>query len=278
MEPPIRRILAPNPGLWTHGGTNTWIIGRDSLVLIDPGPDLAPHAEAILAAIAGRPVEAVVVTHAHRDHCGLARRMGGALGAPILAAAHPLGRPLGDGEQPGPSVDLAFLPDQPLIDGKSLHFAELRLWPWATPGHLGGHFCLQLGDALFSGDHVMGWSTSTVSPPEGDMRAYRKSLALLAGRGWSRFYPGHGPEIADPEARLEALSSHRLAREEQILTALARGARDMGALVQALYPDLKPALQAAAEGNVLAHLIELENEGYVRRDPGMAWVSLLPHV
>ncbi|NBZ87444.1 MBL fold metallo-hydrolase [Stagnihabitans tardus] len=259
---PILRLLAPNPGPWTGEGTNSWLLGEDNLVLIDPGPDLPAHEAALVTAIAGRRVEAILVTHAHRDHSALAPRLSRVLGAPIWAAGDPHGaktpRPDMVG---GEGVDRDFRPDFALGDGQVLSLAGLRLRALHTPGHLGGHFCFALGDLLFSGDHVMGWSTSTVSPPEGDMAAYRASLARLASERWRLMLPGHGPEIPDPAARLAFLMAHRNDREAQVLDALRAGPALALDLVPRLYPGLDPALTRAAAGNVLAHLLQLEEEG-----------------
>ena len=262
---PILRLLAPNPGPWTGEGTNSWLLGEERLILIDPGPDLPAHEAALLAAIAGRRVEAILVTHAHRDHSALAPRLSRRLGAPIWAAADPHGgKPPRADMTGGEGVDQDFRPDHPLRDGAVLDLAGLTLRALHTPGHLGGHFCLALGDILFSGDHVMGWSTSTVSPPEGNMAAYRASLARLAAEPWRRMLPGHGPEITDPAARLAYLIAHRTDRETQVLAALARGPARALDLVPRLYPGLAPELTLAAAGNVLAHLLQLEEEARVR--------------
>lgn len=262
----IRYCLAPNPGPWTHTGTNSWILGQEALVVIDPGPDMDAHLAALLDAIAGQKVAAILVTHAHRDHSGLAPRLAKATGAPVLAAAHPLGPKPVEGT-PGPGVDLDFRPTEALRDGQRLDLAGLHLRALHTPGHLGSHFCFALstpdGEALFSGDHVMGWSSSVVSPPEGDMAAYRASLARLAQGRWCRIYPGHGPAIADPAGRIAALIAHRDAREAEILSELAKGPAAPEELRQRLYPGLDPALKAAAEGNVRAHLDQLRAEGKV---------------
>lgn len=258
----ISRRTAPNPGPFTGEGTNSWLLGDQTLVLIDPGPALPAHEAALIAAIGGRKVAAVLVTHAHRDHCDLAPALARRLGAPILAAALPHGGPAPQGP-PGTEVDGDFRPDQALQDGQELRFGDLQLTALHTPGHLGGHFCFALGDVLFSGDHVMGWSTSVVFPPEGDMAAYRASLARLAQRTWARMLPGHGAEITDPGARLTELLTHRARREAQILAALARGPAHPQEIARLLYPDLPPGLRSAAEANVLAHLLELQSRGQV---------------
>ncbi|MCW1919512.1 MBL fold metallo-hydrolase [Rhodobacter sp. KR11] len=261
MEP-ILCVTAPNPGPFTGQGTNSWLLGADDLVLIDPGPALPAHEAELVRAIAGRRVLAVLVTHAHRDHCDLALPLARRLGAPVHAAADAFGGRPPHGP-PGTEVDATFRPDHALTDGQMLEFGGLRLRALHTPGHLGGHFCFAFGDALFSGDHVMGWSTTVVFPPEGDMAAYRASLARLARGDWRRILPGHGPEIANPMARLAALAAHRDAREAQVLTALARGpatARDIAAQV---YPELNPDLISAATANVLAHLVQLQAEGRI---------------
>lgn len=261
MEP-ILCVTAPNPGPFTGQGTNSWLLGGDDLVLIDPGPALPAHEAALMRAIAGRRVLAVLVTHAHRDHCDLARPLARRLGAPVHAAADAFGGRPPQGA-PGTEVDATFRPDHALTDGQMLELGGLRLRALHTPGHLGGHFCFAFGDALFSGDHVMGWSTTVVFPPEGDMAAYRASLARLAREDWRRILPGHGPEIVPPMARLAELAAHRDAREAQVLTALTRGpasARDIAAQV---YPDLTPGLFGAATANVLAHLVQLQAEGRI---------------
>jgi hydroxyacylglutathione hydrolase len=257
----IRRILAPNPGPYTGDGTNTWLIEAEAPVLIDPGPDLEAHLAAILAALTGRKLAAILVTHGHRDHSGLAPRLGAATGAAIWADAHPLGRR--QGISPGPGVDLGFRPDEVLSPGARLRFGGIEIEALHTPGHLDSHYAFALGERLFSGDHVMGWSTSVVMPPEGDMADYRASLARLAERVWARAYPGHGPEIADPGARIAELIAHRNARADQILATLAQGAMRLEDLLPRIYPGLAPALEGAALGNLAAHLEELIGQGHV---------------
>ena len=259
----IRCLTASNPGPYTFQGTNSWLVGEEALVLIDPGPDLPDHEDALIQAIAGRKVMAILVTHAHRDHSDLAPRLARRLGTKVHAAALPFGGPAPMGA-PGTEVDPDFRPDHALTHGQVLRFGALRLTALHTPGHLGGHFCFALGDALFCGDHVMGWSSTVVFPPEGDMAAYRASLARLAAQPWTRFYPGHGPEIADPAARLTELIAHRALREAQILQALTQGAASPAMLAARLYPDLAPGLRGAAAANVLAHLLELQAMGRVR--------------
>ncbi len=280
-EPGLRLLRAPNPGPMTHTGTNTYILGEGRVAVIDPGPALPAHLAAILAALApGETVSHILVTHSHADHSPLARPLAEATGAPVLAfgdaaagrsarmAGLALEAALGGGE----GIDAAFLPDLTLADGALVEGAGWTLRAIHTPGHIGNHLCLAWGDRVFSGDHVMGWATSLVSPPDGDMGAYMQSLDRLAAERAARLYPGHGDPVADPAARIAALAAHRREREAQILSTLAAGPADAPALAARIYQDTPSALLPAATRNVLAHLVDLMDRNLVLSDspPGPA--------
>ena len=273
--PTIQLLRAPNPGPFTGTGTNTYLLGDKALVIIDPGPDLPAHLNALLVAIKNRPVAAIIVTHGHLDHSALAPRLSALTKAKVLAFgdAHAgmsaqMRQFAAEGLTGGEGSDLTFAPDQTVADGQLLSLADLQIEVIHTPGHMGNHISLALGDTLLSGDHVMGWSTSLVSPPEGDMGAYIASLRKLAARKWSRFLPGHGEAVTDPAARLTELISHRLAREAAILTELSRAPATATELAHAIYTTTPPALLPAATRNVLAHLIDLTAQGKAKAEPG----------
>jgi glyoxylase-like metal-dependent hydrolase (beta-lactamase superfamily II) len=272
MEPDIACVLAPNPGPLTGPGTNTWLVGTTDLCLIDPGPDDDRHLAALLTAIAGRPLRAIVVTHAHRDHCALAPRLARATGAPVLAfgrftAGSPLIRRLAaEGAFPplwSQGVDHTFRPDRLIADSAVLIGDSWRLSVLHTPGHLGDHIALDHAGDLFVGDTVLGWSSTVIAPPDGDMGAYLATLSALQSRGPRRLYPGHGAVIADPRSAIADLIVHRRTREAAILAALGHGARTVDAILPRLYPDLSPGLHAAAAMNIIAHLIHLMEQNIV---------------
>lgn len=275
LDPPVRPLLAPNPSPLTGAGTNTWLVGATALAAIDPGPDDPAHLAAILAAVRpGQHISHILVTHAHRDHSSLAPRLAAATGAPVFAygtateGRSPLMTSLAPGlPATGEGLDLAFAPDLRLADGDTLSGPDWSLTALHTPGHLGGHLCLALGDTLFSSDHVMGWSTSIVSPPDGDMGAYMASLHRLAARNWQRFLPGHGEPVDDPAGRMAYLIAHRHQREAQILGALTGAPWHIPALTARIYHDIPPPLLRAAERNVFAHLIDLASRNLVVADP-----------
>ena len=273
LQDGLRRVLAPNPGPLTGPGTNSYIVGHGTVAVIDPGPDDPAHLGALEAALGpGEQIGHVVVTHAHRDHSPLARVLAARWGAPVAAfgdaraGRNPALEAFGD-LGGGEGVDNDFAPDLRLADGAVLEGAGWRLEAIWTPGHMGNHLCLRWGDVVFSGDHVMGWATSVVSPPDGDMAAYMASLGRLAGLRARVFHPGHGAPVADPGARVAELIAHRQGREAQILAALAPEPQSIRAVTAQVYAGLAPGLVPAAERNVLAHLIDLCARGLARAEP-----------
>jgi glyoxylase-like metal-dependent hydrolase (beta-lactamase superfamily II) len=263
LSPLVRRVLADNPSPFTFTGTQSFIIGRGEVAIIDPGPDLAPHVEALLAAIRGERIAAIVCTHTHRDHSPAARRLQEATGAPIVGCA-----PLvleDEGPRADDSFDRDYRPDRILADGEELSGDGWTLQVVATPGHTSNHLCYSLCEegALFSGDHVMGWSTTIVSPPDGDMAAYMASLAKLQAREDRVYYPAHGPSVDAPQKLLRGLVLHRRQREGQILAELKRGERYIPEMVSRMYKSIDPRLLPAAGRSVLAHLLDLEARGVV---------------
>lgn len=260
-HPLVRRLLAPNPSAFTFTGTWTHVVGADAVAVIDPGPDVPAHVDALLAALAGERVAAIVCTHTHRDHSPASRALKAATGAPIIGCA-PL-TPADDGAAADESFDLDYAPDRVLVDGEALDGEGWTLAAVATPGHASNHLCFALPEAgiLFSGDHVMGWSTSIVSPPDGDMGAYVASLEKLRERDEATYYPAHGPAIDNPQRLLRGLIGHRRQREGQILRLLATGEQLIPALVADMYQGVDPRLHPAAARSVLAHLIDLKQRG-----------------
>ena len=270
LTPRVRRLLAPNPSPFTYSGTQTYIVGSGEVAIIDPGPALPAHVEALLAAVEGERVAAILCTHTHRDHSPASRPVQAATGAPIVGCA-----PLSiddDGPRADDSFDSAYRPDRILADGASVAGADWTLEAVATPGHTSNHLCFALPEesALFSGDHVMGWSTTVVAPPDGDMEAYMTSLERLLARGDSVYYPAHGPAIARPRQHLRGLVAHRRMREKQILARLQRGERRIAPMVAEMYRSTDPRLHPAAARSVLAHLIDLKRRGLVRSE-GEEW-------
>jgi glyoxylase-like metal-dependent hydrolase (beta-lactamase superfamily II) len=270
LHPVVRRLLAPNPSPFTYMGTQTYIVGEGEVAVIDPGPDLPEHVDAIRAALSGERVGAILCTHTHRDHSPASRALQAATGAPIVGCA-PLAL-----EDEGPRADAAFdfdyRPDRVLADGERIEGDGWTLEAVATPGHTSNHLCFALPQArtLFTGDHVMGWSTTVVSPPDGDMTDYMRSLDLLLGRDDTVYYPAHGPAIDKPHSHVRALIAHRRMREKQIIARLEQGERSIPAMVETMYRDIDPRLHPAAGRSVLAHLMDLERRGRVRVE-GDGW-------
>ena len=273
LEPGVARLLARNPSPFTYFGTQTYLVGEEELVVIDPGPDLPEHVDAILAALDGRNLAALACTHTHRDHSPASRALKAATGAPIIGCA-PLVL-----ESAGPRADASFdkdyAPDAVLGDGEAIEFDRgKRLVAVATPGHTSNHLCFAFGDALFTGDHVMGWSTTVVVPPDGDMAAYMNSLDVLRQRGDRIYYPAHGPAVTRPAQLVRGMIGHRMQRERQILKLLDHGPRDIPDIVANAYPGLDQRLVPAAGGSVLAHLVDLERRGLVEAGEGETWKKL----
>lgn len=275
VSPLIQRVIANNPGPFTFTGTGTYIVGRPDpgagVAVIDPGPLDDAHMAALLAAVAGRRVSHVLVTHTHRDHAPLARPFAEAVGAPILAAEPPA-RTIHASGALDEDDDETFAPDIVLTGGEVVAGDGWRLEALATPGHASNHmaFVLHEENALFSGDHVMGWSTTVVAPPDGDMTAYLDSLDRVIARGFSTLWPTHGAPVTEPGPFLAAYRAHRLAREAQIVERLRAGDRRISEMVPGLYASVDARLWPAASLSVWAHLIALERAGSVRASPGPA--------
>jgi glyoxylase-like metal-dependent hydrolase (beta-lactamase superfamily II) len=266
----IRRLLAPNPSPFTFTGTQTYILGEGEVAVIDPGPDLPDHVDALVAALAGERVAAILCTHTHRDHSPASRPLQAATGAPIVGCA-PLS--LDDsGPRSDESFDSAYRPDRILADGEWLGGDGWTLQAVATPGHTSNHLCLAFDaeSALFTGDHVMGWSTTVVAPPDGDMADYMASLDRLLARDDKVYYPAHGAAVEDPHGHVRRLIEHRRMRERQILRHLGRGEGRIAAMVADMYSDIDPRLFPAAGRSVLAHLVDLERRHLVREE-GERW-------
>ena len=273
----LRVILAPNPSPMTHWGTNTYLLGTRALAVIDPGPDDPAHLAAILGALGpGQSISHIFVTHAHLDHSPLAAPLSAATGAPVLAYGDAgAGRSAvmerlaaAGGIGGGEGVDAGFAPDLVLRDGEVIAGDGWQITAHWTPGHFGNHMSFQAGGDVFSGDLVMGWASTLISPPDGDLAQFRAACARLAGLGAKRLLPGHGAPVSDPAARIGWLLAHRDAREAAILAALVDGPGCARSLARRIYTDTPPALLPAARRNVLAHLIDLmERSSVVRLDP-----------
>lgn len=274
VSPLVRRVLAHNPSPFSYTGTQTYIVGTGEVAVIDPGPlgDDPAHVEALIRLLAGERVTAILCTHTHRDHSPAAAPLKVATGADIIGCA-----PLvleDDGPRADASFDATYAPDRVLADGESLTGPGWTLTAVATPGHTSNHLCYALDEegALFTGDHIMGWSTTVVSPPDGDMAAYMKSLQRLIDRSDTVYYPAHGEPVTTPQRLARGMMGHRKQREGQILRLIDRGTTLIPAMVAVMYKGIDPRLHPAAGRSVLAHLVDLEARGLVRRD-GESWLS-----
>ena len=262
VTPLIRRIVARNPSAFTADGTGTYVVGRGHVAVIDPGPRLPEHVEALLQALRGESVTHILVTHTHVDHSPASAALKRATGAPTYGFG-PHAAALGPAVEEGGDRD--FIPDRVMREGDAVDGPGWRLEAVHTPGHTSNHLCFALPQerVLFSGDHVMGWSTSVIAPPDGNMGDYMRALAKLLPRTDAAYFPTHGPAIPDPQAFVQGFIDHRREREAAILHRLAQGDSEIPAIVRAVYVGLPKGLERAAGRSVLAHLIELVAEGRV---------------
>ena len=282
LSPLVARVVAENPSKFTYKGTGTYIIGRDEVVVVDPGPNLDSHRGALERALVGRPVRGIVVTHCHSDHVPLSYWLAESTGARTYGfGSHPrpvetdafdddddgddTARDSGDGEE-REHTDFDFAPDVPVRDGET--FLTVDGWSLTgihTPGHTSNHMCVHLDaeNALFTGDHIMGWSTTVVSPPDGNMADYMASVRKLMSRSDAILYPTHGNPVKDPAPFLAAYLAHRIDRERQIVDLLRRGPSTIRAMVEVLYADVRRELHKPARRSVLSHLLKLHADGVV---------------
>ncbi|QND65780.1 MBL fold metallo-hydrolase [Mesorhizobium loti] len=275
VAPDIQRITARNPSPFTFHGTNSYIVGRDTLAVIDPGPNDEAHLQTLLDVIAGRPVSHIFVSHTHRDHSPLAARLKERTGAAVLAEGpHRPARPLHIGETNAldASADMAFVPDIVLPDDEVVDGDGWSIRTVLTPGHTANHaaFALEGTGILFSADHVMAWATSVVAPPDGAMADYMASLDRLIERGDRLLLPGHGGPVTAPRAFMRGLKTHRKMRERAILERVREGDRTIVDMVKAIYRDTDPRLHGAAGLSVLAHLEDLVARGMVSTEAAPA--------
>jgi glyoxylase-like metal-dependent hydrolase (beta-lactamase superfamily II) len=268
VAPSIRRMVAPNPGPFTFAGTNTYVVGQGRVAVIDPGPDMSAHVAALLRALQGERLSHIFVTHTHKDHSPAAAPLKSATGA-LTCAFGPHGAARADeGIAVEEDADLDFVPDLFLGDGERVAGDGWAIEAVHTPGHTGNHLCFALGEegALFTGDHVMSWSTSVIAPPDGDMQAYMRSLEKLLVRSDRVLWPAHGGPVREPQAFLRAFIAHREEREAAIAACLAQGIGRIADMVVRIYADIDPVLHPAAALSVHAHLIAMVREGRAASD------------
>jgi glyoxylase-like metal-dependent hydrolase (beta-lactamase superfamily II) len=272
VSPLIRRVVASNGGPYTFTGTCSYIVGRGEVAVIDPGPDDPAHVAALLEAMEGERLAQIVVTHTHRDHSPAARALGDATGAPIVGCAPHTALSADGAAMMDAANDALHRPDRILREGDVVEGPGWTLEAVETPGHAANHLCFALREeeALFSGDHVMAWSTSFVGPPDGSMGAYLASLDKVRLREETVYWPGHGGPVTEPRRFVRALLHHRRQREASILNRLEAGDRSIAEIVAAIYQGLQPGLVPAAALNVLAHLEDLAQRGLVQAEGPLA--------
>ncbi len=263
LSPLVRRVLARNPSPFTYTGTGTYIVGEGTVAVIDPGPLDDAHLDALFAALGGGTVSHIVVTHTHMDHSPAAVPLAARTGAPVVGCA-----PLAlsdDGPRADAGFDPTYAPDRVMREGERIGGPGWTLEAVETPGHTSNHLCFALPEerALFTGDHVMGWSTTVVAPPDGDMAAYMASLGKLIGRDDAVYYPTHGPAVTEPQRFARGLLAHRRQREAQVLGQIDGGVGEIPAMVAAMYAGVDKRLHGAAGRSVLAHLIDMRARGLV---------------
>ena len=268
MAPGLRRIVARNPSPFTWHGTGTFVIGEGNVAVVDPGPDIPEHVDALLGALAGETITHLLVTHTHRDHSPACRAVQAATGAPSYGfGRHGSGR-IDAGAQVEEGADNDFVPDVRVTHGDVVAGDGWSVECVHTPGHTSNHMCYQWREekALFSGDHVMGWSTTIISPPDGDIASYLASLELLLARDDVCYWPTHGPCVRDPKPLVRALIAHRLERADEIRTCLADGVHRIADMVPRMYADLPASMHRAAARSVFSTLIYLADRGEVACD------------
>jgi glyoxylase-like metal-dependent hydrolase (beta-lactamase superfamily II) len=266
VAPGLVRVTAPNASAYTFTGTNSFILGHDSVAVIDPGPDRAEHLAALERAVGGRRIEAILLSHTHRDHSASARRLAERWAVPLwFEGQHRLSRPLRRFERNliQQSCDWDLVPDRRLADGEALNIGDVTVSVHTTPGHCANHLAFGLADSatLLSGDHIMGWNSTLVSVPDGSMADYLASLDKVIALPFERYVPAHGGPIAGGVGYARALRAHRVARNDQVLAAVKAGASRIGAVVSAIYPQIGVALRMAARMTVIAHVEYLEQLG-----------------
>jgi glyoxylase-like metal-dependent hydrolase (beta-lactamase superfamily II) len=279
--PGVVRITAPNAGPFTFTGTNSFLIGHESVVLLDPGPDDERHLEALRAAVAGRRIEAIVLTHTHRDHSASAARLRAETGAPLwFAGPHRLSRParLFEANALARDCDWRLLPDRTLADGETFDAGHVGLTAIASPGHCANHLCFGIAgtDWLLTGDHIMGWNSTLVAVPDGSMADYLSSLRKVIALPHTHYLPAHGGPVDNGPAYARALLAHRELRNRQVVEAVGKGVRSIDALVDRIYPTLKGPLRFAARLTLRAHVEYLDAEGLIRMRRGLFGTRLLP--
>ncbi len=276
LEPLVARVLAPNPSPYTYTGTQTYVVGPvdgPDCAVIDPGPDDEAHIAALLSAVGDRKVAAIMCTHTHRDHSPAAAPLAEKTGAPVIGCA-PLVLKVA-GPRSDEAFDTTYAPDRVLMDGEQMRGSGWTLTAVATPGHTSNHLCFALEEsgALFTGDHVMGWSTTVVIPPDGDMGDYMASLEKLMAREDTVYHAAHGAAITRPRQLVRGMMGHRRQRENQILRLMGERARPVGEFIPDMYKGLDERLVPAAEMSVTAHLLDLEKRGRVAQDDGVWYAA-----